>query len=82
MCRSLDHHGLFGRDRVSISERRWSIHEIVHRSQNNVGLFVGIGFGGVDHSETHIGFHCEVKFQSLSSLDLFPLVFRIVFGIF
>jgi len=38
-------------------------------------LFIGIGFGGVDCSETHLGFYFEVIFQSLSSLDLFPFGF-------
>ena len=31
-------------------------------------MFVGIGFVEVDRSETHLGFHFEVKFRPLSRL--------------
>ena len=54
------------------------------RSRSGVGLFVlscvdlitlfvlcvRIDLGGVDHSETRLGFHFEVKVRSFSSLDL------------
>jgi len=67
---------------VSISDRRWSLREIVCESQNNVGLFVRIGFGGEDSFETLLGFHFEGKFQFLSIWTYFLLIFRIVFGVF
>ena len=67
--------GLFGGDRMLISERYWSVSMIVCRSQNNVELFIGIMFGGLDRSETRLRFHFEVKFRSLSSLDLFSFGF-------
>ena len=60
---------------MSISELCWSVCEIMCLSQNSVGLFVRIGFGRVDRSETQAGFHFEVKFQSLSSLDLLSFDF-------
>jgi len=41
---------------VSISEWHWSIR--------------GISLGGVDRSKIGLGFHIEVKVQSLTSLDL------------
>ena len=65
MCQSQDR-GLFGINRVSMLERRWTVRGIVCRSQNNIGLFVGNRFSGVGRSETRLGFHFEVKFQSLS----------------
>jgi len=57
LCRFQEHHGLFGEDRVSISERHWSVCEFMCWSQNSIGLFGGIGFGGVDHLETLLGFY-------------------------
>ena len=48
-------------DHVSISEQ--------------LGFFVGIVFGGLDRLETRLEFHFEVKFRSLSSLDLFSFDF-------
>ena len=54
--------GVFREDRISILERRWTVREIVRRSQNIIRLFFGIGFGGLDHSKTCLGFHFEVKF--------------------
>jgi len=61
----------FDQDRVSISERCWSVREIMCRSQNSVGLFVGIGLDGVDSSKTRIGFHFKVKFWIFIYLNLF-----------
>ena len=57
---------MFDGDRASISKWRWTICEIVCRSQNKVGLFLGIEFGGVDRLETRLGFLFEIKFRSLS----------------
>jgi len=98
VCQSQDHRGLFGRDRVSILERHWTVREFVCRSQSDVGLIVGscvdlrtvlvlvvgIGLGGEDHLKTRLGFHFEVKVQSLSSLDLFfrwfSALYFVIFG--
>ena len=58
----------FRRDHESIPRASWIVRWDV--------------FGELDRSETHIGFHYEVKFRSLSSLDLFLFDFRIVYCIF
>ena len=44
--------------------------------------FVGSLFGGVDRSETRLGFHLKVKFQSLSVWIYFLLILCIVLGVF
>jgi len=84
VCRPQEHRGLFVGDCVLISKRHWSVRGIVCRSQNIVELFVGIGLGGVDHLETHLGFHFEVNVRSLFSLDLlfrwFSALYLVLYG--